>query len=40
MNDLKNKTYKDRINDIQNNLYIGGGIQQAKTYYITSNTAF
>ena len=34
MNDLKNKTYKDRINDIQNNLYIGGGIEQAKTYYI------
>ena len=40
MNDLKNKTYKDRINDIKNNLYIGGGIEQAKNllYHLMDST--
>ena len=25
-----NKTYEDRLNDIQNNLFIGGGIGQSR----------
>ena len=40
MNDLKNKTYKDRINDIRDNLYIGGGVEQAKKllYHLMDST--
>ena len=36
----KNKTYEDRLNDIQNNLFIGGGIGQAKDlmYYLMDDT--
>jgi len=29
MEDLNNKSYEDRIKDIKNNLYLGGGIGQA-----------
>ena len=40
MNDLRNKTYQDRINDIRDNLYIGGGIEQAKNllYHLMDST--
>jgi hypothetical protein len=31
MEDLNNKSYEDRIKDIKNNLYIGGGELQANT---------
>ena len=35
-----NKTYEDRLNDIQNNLFIGGGIGQAKDlmYHLMDDT--
>ena len=36
----KNKTYEDRINDIKDNLFIGGGIGQAETlmYHLLDST--
>ncbi len=40
MGNISNKSYEDRINDIQNNLFAGGGIGQAKDllYHLMDDT--
>lgn len=40
MENFSNKSYEDRLNDIQNNLFIGGGIGQAKDlmYHLMDGT--